>query len=272
MDEDPEEYVPMKYSRDDEVPKGWAINDLARPDASQLGFYPASEFGVLTKLIQQACRVTSCHVMSCTFVRGFLGRGRGRGEGGPSACVHTATVGAAVVFFVVAPVAVTVSVAITIVVAVVAVAVAVTIAVVAAIAVAVAAAAYSMLHAVLVCYAQPKHIAFPKAMHISRNHYKQSWSFKTFRRIKNVIVLMDWVPDVTALRPETPPLGRRVSLDEDYTRPRSMPIVILLGERHACWPKTARYFQRLNHCARCCARAGYCCNLLLSLSLLLLPQ
>lgn len=53
MDEDPEEYVPMKYSRDDEIPKGWAIRDLARPVASQLGFYPASDFGVLTKLIQQ---------------------------------------------------------------------------------------------------------------------------------------------------------------------------------------------------------------------------
>lgn len=53
MDDDPEEYVQMKYSRDDEIPKGWAIRDLARPVASQLGFYPTSEFGVLTKLIQQ---------------------------------------------------------------------------------------------------------------------------------------------------------------------------------------------------------------------------
>lgn len=50
-------------------------------------------------------------------------------------------------------------------------------------------------------------------MHVSRNHYKRSWSLKTFRRIKNVIVLMDWVPDVTALKPETPPLGRHVRHD-----------------------------------------------------------
>lgn len=48
-------------------------------------------------------------------------------------------------------------------------------------------------------------------MHVSRNHYKQSWSFKTFRRIKNVIVLMDWVPDVTALKPEPAPVDRSVS-------------------------------------------------------------
>lgn len=58
---------------------------------------------------------------------------------------------------------------------------------------------------------QPKHLVFPKAMHMSRNHYKRSWSLKTFRRIKNVIVLMDWVPDVTALKPEPPPPGRHVS-------------------------------------------------------------
>lgn len=49
-------------------------------------------------------------------------------------------------------------------------------------------------------------------MHVSRNHYKRSWSLKTFRRIKNVIVLMDWVPDVTALKPEPPPTGRHVSV------------------------------------------------------------
>lgn len=56
MDDDPEEYVQMKYSRDDEVPKGWAIRDLSTPLASKLGFYPASDFGVLTKLIQQVTR------------------------------------------------------------------------------------------------------------------------------------------------------------------------------------------------------------------------
>lgn len=53
MDEEPEEYVKMKYSRDDEIPRPWAVKDLAHPLVSSLGFYPASEFGVLTKLIQQ---------------------------------------------------------------------------------------------------------------------------------------------------------------------------------------------------------------------------
>lgn len=53
MDEDPEEFVRMKYSRDDEALRPWAIKDLGRPSVSNLGFYPANEFGVLTKLIQQ---------------------------------------------------------------------------------------------------------------------------------------------------------------------------------------------------------------------------
>lgn len=53
MDEEPEEYVKMKYSREDEAPHPWAIKNLASTAPSSLGFYPASEFGVLTKLIQQ---------------------------------------------------------------------------------------------------------------------------------------------------------------------------------------------------------------------------
>lgn len=55
MDDDPEEFVRMKYARDDEAIRPWAIRDLSRPLVSNLGFYPASEFGVLTKLIQQVC-------------------------------------------------------------------------------------------------------------------------------------------------------------------------------------------------------------------------
>lgn len=62
-------------------------------------------------------------------------------------------------------------------------------------------------------------MSFPEAMHISRNHYKQSWSLKTFRRIKNVIVLMDWVPDVTALKQQPPPAGKHVSISDTDLAP-----------------------------------------------------
>ena len=34
-------------------------------------------------------------------------------------------------------------------------------------------------------------------MLMSRNHYERSWSLKAFRRLKNVIVTMDWVVDKT---------------------------------------------------------------------------
>ena len=32
---------------------------------------------------------------------------------------------------------------------------------------------------------------------MSRNHYNRTWSLKAFRRLKNVIVIMDWVVDST---------------------------------------------------------------------------
>ena len=31
-------------------------------------------------------------------------------------------------------------------------------------------------------------------MLVSRNHYAHSWGLSTFRRLKNVICVLDWVP------------------------------------------------------------------------------
>ena len=44
---------------------------------------------------------------------------------------------------------------------------------------------------------KPKPLVFPKYMMMSRNHYNRTWSLKAFRRLKNVIVTMDWVVDST---------------------------------------------------------------------------
>ncbi|KAG5189404.1 hypothetical protein JKP88DRAFT_301989 [Tribonema minus] len=96
--QEPDDFVKQKYSRDDETPKPWPISKLADYKPDDMGFYAASEFGVLTKLIQQ-----------------------------------------------------------------------------------------------------PKHMKFPHYVRISRNHFDRGWGFKTYRRIKNVIVLLDWTP-------ESPPL------------------------------------------------------------------
>ncbi len=45
---------------------------------------------------------------------------------------------------------------------------------------------------------RPKKMVFPPYQMFSRNHYSPAW-FKTLRRIKNVIVLLDWVPNVSSL-------------------------------------------------------------------------
>ena len=43
-------------------------------------------------------------------------------------------------------------------------------------------------------------VEFPDFMHMSNNYYDKSWSLKTHRRLKNVIVTMDFVPSKAALR------------------------------------------------------------------------
>ena len=52
--QEPDEFIKQKYSRDDETPKPWPIEGLAHLNKHEsLGFFRTSEFGVLTKLIQQ---------------------------------------------------------------------------------------------------------------------------------------------------------------------------------------------------------------------------
>jgi Ca2+-binding EF-hand superfamily protein len=43
----------------------------------------------------------------------------------------------------------------------------------------------------------PKPIKFPPTLLLSQNYFKTGWSFNTYRRIRNVIMVMDWVPDVS---------------------------------------------------------------------------
>jgi Ca2+-binding EF-hand superfamily protein len=47
---------------------------------------------------------------------------------------------------------------------------------------------------------KPKPIGFPTYLQISRNHYDPSWSLTTKRRLKNMICVMEYVPDEAALK------------------------------------------------------------------------
>jgi hypothetical protein len=42
-------------------------------------------------------------------------------------------------------------------------------------------------------------LAFPSYCLISGNHLNTSWSMKTYRRLKNVMVIMEWIPAQSAL-------------------------------------------------------------------------
>lgn len=45
-------------------------------------------------------------------------------------------------------------------------------------------------------FSLPKPIHFPPTMLVSNNYFKTGWSFNTYRRIRNTIIVMDWIPDV----------------------------------------------------------------------------
>lgn len=49
-------------------------------------------------------------------------------------------------------------------------------------------------------FSKPVSLEFPEYMHMSHNYFDKSWSFKTQRRLKNVIVTMDFVPSKAQLR------------------------------------------------------------------------
>eukprot|EP01052_Picozoa_sp_SAG31_P000390 SAG31_NODE_12_length_38498_cov_21.161671_6_plen_602_part_00 len=44
-----------------------------------------------------------------------------------------------------------------------------------------------------------KDIAFPGFIHLSGNHYRKHWSLKSHRRLKNNIVMMEYIPDIEGL-------------------------------------------------------------------------
>ena len=46
-----------------------------------------------------------------------------------------------------------------------------------------------------------KTIRFPSYMYVSRNYYRSEWSMKTHRRLKNVIIALEWIPDINAVQP-----------------------------------------------------------------------
>eukprot|EP00298_Acanthocystis_sp_HF-20_P012235 c19785_g1_i2.p1 GENE.c19785_g1_i2~~c19785_g1_i2.p1 ORF type:complete len:774 (-),score=356.75 c19785_g1_i2:62-2122(-) len=99
LEDEPEEYVKQKYSREDEIPIPWNLQILCSSPLKE-PFYPCSDFGVHKKLL-----------------------------------------------------------------------------------------------------GKPVPINFPSFLYLSLNYYHHKWSFKTYRRIKNVIIVMDWVPNATNIMP-----------------------------------------------------------------------
>jgi Ca2+-binding EF-hand superfamily protein len=57
-------------------------------------------------------------------------------------------------------------------------------------------------------------LEFPDYLLISKNYYEKAWSLKTHRRLKNVIVTMDFVPSKSALR-EVAAVGKPITEEQE---------------------------------------------------------
>ena len=63
-------------------------------------------------------------------------------------------------------------------------------------------------------------LELPDYLMISRNYYDKKWSLKTHRRLKNVIVLMDFFPSKAALR-EVAAVGKPLSIEQENVLKRA---------------------------------------------------
>eukprot|EP00923_Selenidium_pygospionis_P045850 GHVN01079156.1.p1 GENE.GHVN01079156.1~~GHVN01079156.1.p1 ORF type:complete len:2019 (-),score=487.26 GHVN01079156.1:1940-7510(-) len=50
----------------------------------------------------------------------------------------------------------------------------------------------------------PKKLQLPPYVYMSVNHYKPKWSLNSHRRLKNIIIVMEWIPDITTLTDPSP--------------------------------------------------------------------
>jgi Ca2+-binding EF-hand superfamily protein len=63
-------------------------------------------------------------------------------------------------------------------------------------------------------------LEFPHYMFVSRNYYEKKWALTTHRRLKNVIVTMDFVPSKAALR-EIAAVGKALTVEQEASLKRA---------------------------------------------------
>lgn len=69
-------------------------------------------------------------------------------------------------------------------------------------------------------FSKAVNLEFPDYLLMSRNYYEKQWSLKTHRRLKNVIVTMDFVPSKNAIR-EVAAVGKAFSVEQEQSLRRA---------------------------------------------------
>lgn len=70
------------------------------------------------------------------------------------------------------------------------------------------------------CFSSALSVEFPDYMYISRNYYEKQWNLKTHRRLKNVLVTMDFVPSKSSLR-EIAAVGKPFTVEQEANLKRA---------------------------------------------------
>ena len=85
-------------------------------------------------------------------------------------------------------------------------------------------------------FTKPQNLRFPSYLHLSKNYFDRKWSWpaKTIRRIKNVLVLVEFTPNVDevaeAADPGTPPADIGLSRDQEAHMLRIFSLFVATGE------------------------------------------
>eukprot|EP00959_Pyramimonas_sp_CCMP1952_P346233 7251602-Pyramimonas_sp.AAC.1 len=61
------------------------------------------------------------------------------------------------------------------------------------------------------------HLSFPPYLHISNNHYSLAWQHRAVHRIKNMVIMMEYIPNARNLRHRVGSTGSAASAVPDLS-------------------------------------------------------
>lgn len=94
---------------------------------------------------------------------------------------------------------------------------------------------------------------FPDYVMLSQNFHKSAWETGGFRRLKNVIIVMEWIPDITQLKMQVKPKGSQMmSVEQEQRLLRALRLFKVVSREGG--PMQKNEVRELLQAADCCAK------------------